>query len=76
MCDINKDLVISESNIIFGEIPNKDEDDIIFYDLNKTASNLHRLYKDIGRSTIYYTLIQNVFTDLETKKSNIKIYIL
>ena len=73
MCDINKDLVISESNIIFGEIPNKDENDIIFYDLNKTASNLHKLYKDIGRSTIYYTLIQNVFTDLETKKSNIKI---
>ena len=72
MCDIIKNLVTSESNVSFGEIPTKDEGDLIFYDLNKTASFIHQ--KLSSRCTIKYILIKNVFTDLEDKKSNIKLF--
>ena len=72
LCDIDKDLYVSESIIYFGDIINKK--DSIFYDLNGTAFYIHQRLHDIGRSTIYYILIQNVFTDLEEKKSNIKIF--
>jgi hypothetical protein len=64
MCDINKDLVISESNIIFGEIPNKDENDIIFYDLNKTASNFSLSQKML-----------DMFEKLHLTKSNLFLYL-
>ena len=72
LCDMNKDLYVSESIIYFGDIINKK--DSIFYDLNGTAFYIHEQLHSIGRSTIYYILIQNVFTDLEEKKSNIKIF--
>ena len=58
--------------LYFGDIINKK--DSIFYDLNGTAFYIHEQLHSIGRSTIYYILIQNVFTDLEEKKSNIKIF--
>ena len=72
LCDISKDLYVSESIIYFGDIINKK--DSIFHDLNETAFFIHEQLHDKGRSTIYYILIQNVFTDLEEKKSNIKIF--
>ena len=72
LCDIDKNLFVSESIINFGDIINKK--DFIFNDLNETAFDIHQRLHDIGRSTIYYILIQNVFTDLEEKKSNIKIF--
>ena len=72
LCDIDKNLFVSESIIYFGDIINKK--DSIFHDLNETAFYIHQQIHDIGRSTIYYILIQNVFTDLEEKKSNIKIF--
>ena len=72
LCDISKDLYVSESIIYFGDIINKK--DSIFHDLNETAFFIHEQLHNKGRSTIYYILIQNVFTDLEEKKSNIKIF--
>ena len=74
MCEINKNLIVSESDIIFGDIPNKNTTDPIFYDLNETAFFLHRKIHLMGRCEIFYILMQNVFTDLEQKKSNVKIY--
>ena len=73
MCEINKDLEVSKSDITFGEIPNKSPTDPIFYDLNETGFFLHRKIQYMGRCDIYYILMQNVFTDLEQKKSNVKI---
>ena len=73
MCNIIRDLETSQSKVIFGDIPNKKENDSIFYDLNKTAFYIHKTFNDEGRGAIYYILIKNVFTDLEKKKSNIKI---
>ena len=74
MCDINDNLVTYESKVIFGDIPNKNKNDPLYLDLNKTAFYIHNNLLDEGRCTIYYILIKNVFTDLEEKKSNIKIF--
>ena len=72
LCDIDKNIIISESNISFGEIINKKDN--ISFDLNITADYIHKKLEAKGRNTIYYILIQNVFTDLEDKKSYIKIF--
>lgn len=72
LCDIDKNLFVSESIINFGDIINKKDSN--FHDLNETSFYIHQQLYDIGRTTIYYFLIQNVFTDLEEKKSNIKIF--
>ena len=74
MCDIYNSLSISQSNISFGDIPNRADNDHIFYDLNKTATYIHQIINNIRRSSINYILIRNVFTDLEEKKSNLKIF--
>ena len=74
MCDIDKNLITSVSNVTFGDIPNKNESDLVFLDLNKTAYYIHKQLNDEERCTIKYILIKNVFTDLEEKKSNVKLF--
>ena len=71
VCIINENL--SQNNITFGDIPKKGEDDPHFKDLNKTVFYIHQRLNDTGRLTINYTLLENVFSDLEIKKSSIKI---
>ena len=62
----------AESEIIFSDIKNIDDDNI--KDLSKTSNYIHQRLKNIGRTTIYYNLIQDAFTDLQKKKSNTKIF--
>ena len=49
MCEINNNLAISESKVIFGDIPNKSQNDSLFLDLNKTAYYIHNNFLDEGR---------------------------
>jgi hypothetical protein len=62
----------AESEIIFSDIKNIDDDNI--KDLSKTSNFIHQRLKNMGRTTIYYNLIQDAFTDLQKKKSNTKIF--
>ena len=62
-----------ENEISFNNIKNKENDNVI-EDLNKTSYYIHDKLKNIGRTNIYYTLVQDAFTDLEEKKSNTKIF--
>ena len=76
MCKINEDSEKLDNytyNITFGDIPEKDNNDPNFGDLTKTVFFIHKSLYDTGRCTVNYSLMQNVFIDLEAKKSNVKI---
>ena len=74
LCELNKeDNNNAKSKILFSDIKNIDNDAVI-EDLSKTSDIIHQRLQNIGRNTIYYSLIQDAFTDLEKKKSNTKIF--
>ena len=73
LCEINNENNKAKSEIIFSNIKNKENDGVI-KDLNETCYFIHQRLKEIGRTTIYYRLIQDAFTDLVKKKSNTKIF--
>ena len=81
LCEINKeknknnkdDDNNAQNEIIFSDIRNKENDNVI-EDLSKTSNYIHKRLKDLGRTTIYYSLVQDAFTDLGKKKSNTKIF--
>ena len=43
-------------------------------DLEQTSFYIHDKLKEINRTTIYYKLVKDAFTDLKKKKSNTKIF--
>ena len=72
LCQIYKNIDNLESEIVFSDIKNL-EDDVVIEDLNKTSVLIHEKLKNINRTTIYYSLVQNAFTDLIEINSNTKI---
>ena len=73
LCDINKQNNNEESEIIFNDIKNLENDRVI-EDLNITSNYIHEKLKEMGRTKIYYSLVKDAFTDLEQKKSSTKIF--
>ena len=74
LCELcNENNINGQSEIIFNNIKNI-ENDAIIEDLNKTSYYIHNKLKSMGRTNIYYNLVQDAFTDLQEKKSNTKIF--
>ena len=73
LCDIYTQSNNEQSEIIFSDIKNRENDSVI-EDLNITSNYIHEKLKKMGRTKIYYTLIKDAFTDLVQKKSSTKIF--
>ena len=73
LCEVKKGFNKEESEILFSKIKMKENDNVI-EDLNIASYYIHERLQKIGRTKIYYTLVQNAFDDLEEKKSNTKIF--
>ena len=73
LCEANKEFNKEESEIIFSDIKLKENDNVI-EDLNIASNYIHERLQEIGRTKIYYTLVQNAFADLKEKKSSTKIF--
>ena len=73
LCDIYTQSNNEQSEIIFSDIKNKENDSVV-EDLNITSNYIHEKLKKMGRTKIYFTLIKDAFTDLVQKKSSTKIF--
>ena len=74
LCEIDKDNNDKgKSEILFSDIKNK-KNDAVIEDLEQTSFHIHDKLKEINRTTIYYKLVKDAFTDLKKKKSNTKIF--
>ena len=73
LCEANKEFNKEESEILFSDIKLKENDNVI-EDLNIASHIIHERLQEIGRTNIYYTLVQNAFADLKEKKSSTKIF--
>ena len=73
LCDIYTQSNNEQSEIIFSDIKNKENDSVV-EDLKITSNYIHEKLKKMGRTKIYYTLSKDAFTDLVQKKSSTKIF--